>query len=251
MTVGRFLAYRITCHVNGKCYIGITTRGLKRRWGGHVDAASCGRKTKLAAAIRKHGAENFSIEAIAEAVCRDDLLEIERILVGQYDSMRRGYNMTVGGDGVAGLERSAETRAKLAAAARGRTQSPETIAKRMEKLRGRKYPNRPQEWCNAIAAKARGRRHRPGQTEKIRAKMKGRVFTPEWRAKISAAKKGRAPSEATRAAQMAAVRGCKRPERTAEHRAKLAENARRQWARVRAEAEADGRVVKTLERVSG
>jgi hypothetical protein len=80
--------------------------------------------------------------------------------------------------------------------------------------RGRKHPNH---------YFANGGRHTPETIEKMRAKHKGKIILTKQRAKISASLTGKHPTEQTR--RKLRARGF-----SAEHRARLAVAARRQWA---------------------
>jgi len=52
--------YKITNIINGKIYVGKTTRSLKDRWNRHIyDALSNRLDTHFSRAIRKYGPENF------------------------------------------------------------------------------------------------------------------------------------------------------------------------------------------------
>jgi group I intron endonuclease len=230
-----FIAYKIICLANGKCYIGITRRSIKARWSDHCEAAASGRRHRLAAAMRKYGIDQFEIQPIACALTIEALYDLERELIAQDGTMiPAGYNMTLGGDGLAGLAHSAESRAKMSASHTGTKRSPEAVAKTAAANRGRKFPPRSAEWRANIGAKAAGRKWSEAQHEKMDDRFKGRIFTPEWKEKISAAKQGQGPSPEQGRAHSAKIKGVKKPPRTAEHRAKLAANARSQWERLRA-----------------
>jgi group I intron endonuclease len=230
-----FIAYKIVCLANGKCYIGVTRRSIKARWSDHLEAAATGRRHRLAAAMRKYGIDQFEIQQIACALTIDALYDLERELIAQEGTMiPAGYNMSVGGDGPKGLTHSAESRAKMSVSASGKKQSAETIAKRVLKLRGKKLPPRSPEWCADHSLQMKGRKWTEPQREKIEGQLKGRIFTPEWKAKLSAAKKGRRQSPEICRARSANLKGVKKPPRTAEHCAKLAANAKSRWARLRA-----------------
>lgn len=54
--------------------------------------------THLARAIRKYGAENFSIETIDEASDKEELNAKEVFWIDFYKANTAGYNMTIGGD---------------------------------------------------------------------------------------------------------------------------------------------------------
>lgn len=192
-----FMAYKITCLVNGKIYIGITTRSLKQRWWCHTwSARNKGGATAIAAAIKKYGEENFRIEEIGQAPDFEALKRLEVALIAQENSVApAGYNLTTGGEGTHGYKHSEELRRKHGDAVRGK------------------------KWT----AK---------QTEHMRTIMKGRTIT--WGDKIAIAKKGQGPSTEQSAAHSAKMRGRKKPPRSPEHRIKLAANTTAQWARRRA-----------------
>ncbi len=105
-------AYRITCLVNGKVYVGITKRRLSKRWSCHISKALRGGTAPLSSAIRKYGQGNFVIESVAECRTISDLLATERALVLQYNSFYGGYNGTPGGDQNYGALHTEESRRK-------------------------------------------------------------------------------------------------------------------------------------------
>jgi group I intron endonuclease len=133
------LIYLITNTVNGKRYIGQTVRTLRQRWQQHVRDAKQGVDTLLYNAIRKYGAESFTIEVVAESYA-PFLNDVEKLAIWTYQSHREhdGYNLTRGGDGVGsgedhpnygkrgvlcphfGIKRTLEQRAKLSAAKTGK-----------------------------------------------------------------------------------------------------------------------------------
>lgn len=86
------LIYKITNCVNGKIYIGLTTRTLELRWKEH-----CRHNNQVIdKAIQKYGKDNFSLEILEE--CSDELLdEREKYWIKYYDSFKNGYNVTAGG----------------------------------------------------------------------------------------------------------------------------------------------------------
>lgn len=110
------IIYKITNKVNGKVYIGLTTQGLLQRQREHICRFNRGeRDHKLYLAFRKHGLESFVFEEVCSALHEDYLKDLEIMLIAEYNSFNRGYNMTSGGDTV-----SLETRAKLSEALKGR-----------------------------------------------------------------------------------------------------------------------------------
>ena len=91
------IIYKITNKINGKVYIGQTTKTLEWRWKHHCNVKSC--CTYLRKALDKYGVENFTIEQIDSAVTQDELNEKERYWIKHYNSLApNGYNLTSGGE---------------------------------------------------------------------------------------------------------------------------------------------------------
>lgn len=94
--------YKITNLVNGKVYVGKTTRRPADRWSSHVYSSKClDNKTVLYRAMRKYGIETFKFEVIDNAESEEELSckEIEWIARMETCNARRGYNCTKGGEG--------------------------------------------------------------------------------------------------------------------------------------------------------
>ena len=94
------IIYKITNKLNNKVYIGLTTQSLEKRWISHKAEGKRGNKKPLYAEIRKYGIENFIIEEIDHATSLEELGELERKYIKQFDSTNRnnGYNLTYGGE---------------------------------------------------------------------------------------------------------------------------------------------------------
>ena len=129
-------------------------------------------------------------------------------------------NVSDGGEGPGGLIHSAETRAKISIANRGRKLSPETCARISAAMRGRKHPLGGQrKECS------------PETRAKMSASKKGTKRSAETRAKISAARLGmKIASNPDHVAKRAAANRGKK--RSLEIRAKM----RAAWERRRAAA---------------
>lgn len=125
--------YKITNIGNGKIYIGITNQGATIRWQKHCSDAQCGSSFPIHNAIKKHGELNFQIEIleIVEDKDYDFLKEREIYWIKEFDSYNRkkGYNLTLGGDGTFGRFHSEETKNKIRQKALGRKYSDETKRK--------------------------------------------------------------------------------------------------------------------------
>jgi group I intron endonuclease len=105
--------YLLTNEVNGKGYVGITSKDLDERWERHVldsysqRRGSNGRVYALYAAIKKYGEAAFSIETIEDGLTLQDAQKREGQYIRQYGTYasgrggvknRRGYNMSFGGE---------------------------------------------------------------------------------------------------------------------------------------------------------
>lgn len=85
------MIYLITNTINGKRYIGKTSRTIEQRWYQHYKNAEYGHNTYLYKAIRKYGKEAFTVESLAEGLDEEEIL-----LIAEHNPE---YNMTRGGDG--------------------------------------------------------------------------------------------------------------------------------------------------------
>jgi group I intron endonuclease len=87
------IIYQITNKVNGKTYIGKTTKSVEERFRRHITNHKTG-KTHLYSAMRKHGIENFIVSILEEVVEAID--DRERLWIA---NLSPEYNMTKGGEG--------------------------------------------------------------------------------------------------------------------------------------------------------
>lgn len=90
--------YQIKNNINEKIYVGKTTRTLEARFKEHKNRVN-ERNSHLYLAMRKYGTENFFIEMLEE--CEDNFLdEREKYWIKILDTYNRGYNETLGGEGL-------------------------------------------------------------------------------------------------------------------------------------------------------
>ncbi|MFS0905698.1 GIY-YIG nuclease family protein [Priestia aryabhattai] len=97
------IIYKITNLVNGKVYIGQSTRNLISRKREHFSDARVGSKLPIHNAIRKYGEASFIFEVIDEAFNEDELNNKEIHWIKDYNSYvhwneSNGYNCSLGGD---------------------------------------------------------------------------------------------------------------------------------------------------------
>lgn len=86
--------YLVTNKINGKRYIGKTSKNIEKRWYQHCKSAAYGVNTHLYNAIRKYTPDNFTIEVLEKVT--GDLNERECFWIAEHAPE---YNMTPGGDG--------------------------------------------------------------------------------------------------------------------------------------------------------
>lgn len=114
------LIYLVTCNVNGKLYVGQTTKPANERWDEHKYCANvliraangdpsinteCDyfkhlKTSTFYNAMAKHGTNNFTFEVIEEGIDgKDKLNNAEKYYVAEFDcQLPQGYNGTSGGD---------------------------------------------------------------------------------------------------------------------------------------------------------
>ena len=107
--------YKIINKSNDKIYIGKTTYTIAYRWNQHISAATSDKEKDdynylLHKAIRKYGADNFTVEVVEEVEDESKLSSREMYWISHYNSCileedSNGYNMTYGGEGVSKINK--------------------------------------------------------------------------------------------------------------------------------------------------
>lgn len=91
--------YKIVNSINDKVYIGQTRKTLEQRFLTHLNEAKCGTDRPLYRAIRKYGADKFSIHLVEE--CDVEMLNQREIYwIEEFHGYSEGYNAALGGLGV-------------------------------------------------------------------------------------------------------------------------------------------------------
>ena len=89
------VVYKLTNLINGMSYVGQTTHSAEERFKGHKQCKT----SYIGRAIQKYGAENFSLEVLAECKTKEELDEQEMFFIDFFDSKApNGYNLTDGGE---------------------------------------------------------------------------------------------------------------------------------------------------------
>lgn len=146
------LVYLATNLVNGKVYVGITTRQLSARIGEHIydSFTENGHSpTYFHKAMAKYGIENFKFTVLEEVErtsfddMREQLYALEQKYISEYQSNNKnvGYNLTDGGDGITGYRMTLEQRQKIGDIHRGKKLSDEHKARIKAFMNSDKNPN--------------------------------------------------------------------------------------------------------------
>ena len=178
--------YVITNSKNGKKYVGVTTRGYPNRFANHLwhSRKNSGNCSALYSAIRKHGADCFSVELVEQCSSFEEMNSRERYWIKSFNTMSpSGYNLTDGGDAGVFVE---STRMKMSQRLKGLPMSeknkeglrnawsnPEVRASRIEKIK--EAMARP-EVREATGARQRGVKKTPEHVASLR-KARARKVT--------------------------------------------------------------------------
>lgn len=147
------IVYKLTNTINGKSYIGQTSRNLSQRLTQHRSKGS--KCLALHNAINQYGWGNFSVEILATANTKSDLDELESLFIDKLNTISpNGYNLMAGGAAPAhneatklkmsishkGLKLSDAHRLAISNAHKGKIKSPEHLNNISKALKGRKVP---------------------------------------------------------------------------------------------------------------
>ena len=139
--------YKITNNINGKFYIGKTSRTINWRFSTHK-SASISPKDYFHRALKKYGVENFSIICIKEVRESDDIDILEKHYI---EWLKPDYNLKEGGQGGRHSDISRERMSKSQKGI-GRTRTPEGKKDWCEKLsksnKGKNTWTKNKKWLN-------------------------------------------------------------------------------------------------------
>jgi group I intron endonuclease len=190
------IIYKSTNLINGKCYIGQTTKSLDKRIKDHVNDTKIYRDNSyFHNAIRKYGIDNFKWEILCK--CDNKLLlnirETMKIIVeNSYWINGKGYNLTWGGDGwVSGQKHTEETKKKMSESRKG-SNNPMFGRHLTDEQRKRRCESSKGSNNNFY-----GKKHTEETKAKIREKRKNQVITEEMKEKIRKRLKGKKRSKET------------------------------------------------------
>ncbi len=93
-TIG--FVYLIRNNINGKCYVGKTTRTVASRWRQHkTEMRICRYDSPLYNDMREFGVSAFEVAVLGECDSQRRLAQIERAFIRRYKSVTEGYNREV------------------------------------------------------------------------------------------------------------------------------------------------------------
>lgn len=104
--IKQYYIYKITCTVNGKCYIGQTVNPQHRFYKCHQ------RNKKMLADIERYGVVAFQSEILARTTDKKLATVLEEHFVDEYDAIENGYNSYRCFKVPAGLKRTEESNEK-------------------------------------------------------------------------------------------------------------------------------------------
>lgn len=106
--------YKATNIINGKVYIGFTSLTVDDRINTHLKNSKNNIVTKFYNGIRKYDWDNFTWEIIYQSLDGDHTLNVmENYFILEHDSFKKGYNSTLGGEGVIGYLHTKKTRDQI------------------------------------------------------------------------------------------------------------------------------------------
>jgi group I intron endonuclease len=126
------IVYKITNLINGKCYIGSTTKTLANRKYGHIRESKYRCKHVIHKALRKYGEDNFKWEILCKCLSIKEIQKKEAYFIKYYNTFKNGYNSTPGFDNTTlGYKFTAQQRKDVS-----------------ERVRGKNNPNYGNKWSN-------------------------------------------------------------------------------------------------------
>ena len=133
--------YSITNLVNGRLYIGQTTKlNPEKRWTEHKNEANRNISNQyIHKAMRKHGIDNFVFDIIETCPDTKSLNEAEINWIEKLDTFgSHGYNLTIGGNNTTGYRHTLESRQKMSTFQQQRINTPEHNTNISKSQKGKK-----------------------------------------------------------------------------------------------------------------
>ena len=183
------IIYKATNKINGKSYIGQTTKPLEERIRGHLKS---NKNIYFHLELKKYS-DNFEWSILENCSSKDELNIKEIYYIKYYDSFgENGYNSTSGGHY---FKMTDEIRKKLSDSHKGYTPTDETRRRLSEATKGRIQSDE----CKRKVSESKLGKKRSDETKnKISESLKGNIISDETKLKISKSLTGKRISEETK-----------------------------------------------------
>ena len=189
------LVYLVTNKINGRQYVGQTSKTLDARWADHINVRNRPSCSYLHNAILKYGSEQFEIETLIVVDTKAQMDVYEKVFIKALNTKApNGYNLTEGGDGVVGYVFTEEQRRKVSEGQIGRKMSAKAKQKLLERNQGNKFSQgvrMPEEHRLKLIKINKGSKRSPEILARMSESHKGLRHTEETRRKMSLSAKRR------------------------------------------------------------
>jgi group I intron endonuclease len=195
------LVYLIINKIDGKRYVGQTTKTLEMRWCAHTQVRKNPSCRYRYSAIQKHGVENFEAKVLVVVGTKAWADYYECSLIKAFNTKApNGYNLTDGGDGAQGFVFTEDQRRKISVGLLGRRMSEKARIKLLERNKGNKFSagvRMTEEHRLRLIQINRGRKQTPEEIMKRSLAQRGRKHSEETKKKMSESAKRRYVKQGT------------------------------------------------------
>jgi len=194
------IIYKATNKLNGKSYIGQTSKTLEHRKLSHKARVRFGSSYHFHNAIRKYGFDVFEWEILEKGIkIKNELDKLEIRYIKKFNSIKNGYNISTGGGGGDTLTNHLDIKEilkKMSDKQKGRIMS-DSVKKKWYKKMYIDNPNRFKGENNPMYGKKLSdeRKKQISEQHKGNTYMQGKKMSIETKKKISDSLKGRPKSE--------------------------------------------------------
>ena len=167
-----FGIYKIQNKINGKQYIGQTSKSFKKRYWSHLWNLrnNSHHNIKLQKQFNKYGEENFVFQVVEAVKDKSTLNELEKKYIKDFDQIQKGYNIQTGGTDIDLTKYiQSETRKRVG-------------EKNQKRMKGRKLS---EETKKRMRESSRHLSPQEKTIESVRNYMKNRVVSDETKKKLS------------------------------------------------------------------
>lgn len=153
--------YVITNTINGKRYVGYSTKVIERLY----DHRRLRGSKLLSAAIKKYGIQNFVVDIVEEGINDQEGLGIREPY--WISHLNPEYNMTGGGEGILNYRHSEEARKKISEASSNQIWTEERKRNIGNSIRGKRRPPVSEETRKRLSETQKNRKHSKEHNKKV------------------------------------------------------------------------------------